>query len=304
MSVLPRSWSIAVAVAFLLVPTGCGGRGDEPPTKADESAAGRTEPRGHGDGDLRFVPATYREGERVVLPITFPDGTSAELVYPPELQIAELGVFPYTSATLRGNSPTPGRGDLVARDFVIRHGGLDELLMARNEGMPPKLLAQYEGADGRVVGFWDFGWNDTAHYLGFQFGRWTVLVYDYIEPGALTDAERASWAANFSGRETDEGFLLLESSGPLRLARAGEHAGPELTFSAGNPNRALILFPGECRPHRDQTRLVDGKLVQWSGGFADWCLSDSMRIHAEGSREFVGALIRELEVRNVTIAKG
>lgn len=83
----------------------------------------------------------------------------------------------------------------------------------------------------------------------------------------------------------------------------GEHAGPELTFAAGEPNRALILFPGECRPHSDQTRLVDGKLVSWNGGFANWCLDDSMRVHAEGSREFVGALIRELEVRNVTIAK-
>ena len=118
----------------------------------------------------------------------------------------------------------------------------------------------------------------------------------------MTDAERGSWAANFIGRETPDGFLLLEASGPLRLARAGEGAGPQLTFSAANPARSLGLHPGECSPHRDQTRVVDGKLVEWCHGFADWCLSDSMRIHATGGDEFIGALIRELAVRNVIIA--
>lgn len=239
------------------------------------------------------------------MPITFPDGTRAELVYPPELDIAELGVSTYTSGTLLGKSPIPGRSDSVARDFWIRYGDLDDVLALRDFGSrrPPRLLARYTGADGQAVGLWDLRSDDTAHKLGFQFGRWAVLVYDYIAAGAMTDAERASWAANFSGRETDEGFLVLEGSGPLRLAGGGEHAGPELTFSAGEPNRALILFPGACGPHRGQTLLVDGKLVSWNGGFANWCLSDSMRIHAEGGREFIAALIRELDVRNVTITR-
>lgn len=285
--------SVGVGLGVL---TGCGGAAHEQRAQAAETRAGR--------GDLGFPPATYQDGDRVALPVTFPDGTTAELVYPPEPDIAGLGVFPYGSGTLHGKSQTPGRGDFVARDFWVRYGDLDDVLAQRNGGAVPALLAQYEGADGQTVGLWNLRTNDTAHYLGFQFGRWAVLVYDYVGAGAMTDAERASWAANFSGRETDDGFLLLESSGPLRLARVGEHAGPELTFAAGNPNRALILFPGECRPHSDQTRLVGGKLVSWNGGFANWCLSDSMRIHAEGRREFVGALIRELEVRNVTIANG
>jgi len=269
-------------VLGLLILAGCG--------------AGTDEQRG-------FVPATYRDGARVVLPVTFPNGTSAELVYPPELDIAGLGVFPYTSGTLHGQSPTPGRSDFVARDFSIRYGDLEHVLAQKNGGTRPVLLAQYEGVDRQTVGFWDLQWDDTAHRLGFQFGRWTVLVYDYAAAGAMTDSERALWSANFSGHETADGFLLLEASGPLRLAGAGEHAGPELIFSASEPTRELMLYPGECRPHRDQNRRVDGKLVQWSRGFADWCLSDSMRIHAGGSQEFIGALIRGLSVRNVTLAK-
>lgn len=250
------------------------------------------------------MPATYGEGDRVVLPVTFPDRTSAEVVYPPELDIAGLGVFPYGSGTLHGKSPTPGRSDFVARDFWIRYGDLERVLALRNGGGPPVLLAEYEGVGGQPVGLWDLRSDKIAqHHLGFQFGRWAVLVYDYAGGGAaMTDAERATWAASFSGRETGDGFLLLQASGPLRLARASEHAGPELTFSEGKPTRALSLYPGKCRPHQGQDRLVYGKRVQWSKGFADWCLSDSMRIHASGSRDFIGALIRALEVRQIVLA--
>jgi hypothetical protein len=269
------------------------------------TACGGSTHHGRGAGDLGFVPATTVESDQVVLPVTFPDGTSAELLYPPKLEIAELGVFPYTSGTLRRIEPTPARGKSVARDFVIRYGDLNELLASRNDGKPPRLVGQHDGAGGQSVGLWDFSWNDTAHYLGFQFGRWAVLVYDYIaDPAAMTEAERASWAASFTGRETDDGFLVLEGSGSLRLAGVGEHAGPQLTFSVTEPSRALLLFPGECRPDRfGETLLVDGKRVSWHGRFASWCLSDSMRLHAEGSREFIDSVIRGLEVRNVTISK-
>ncbi len=120
----------------------------------------------------------------------------------------------------------------------------------------------------------------------------------------MTEAERASWAASFSGREADEGFLVLGGSGLLRLARASEHAGPQLTFSSGEPARALLLSPGRCRTPSDQTTRVDGKHVQWNGRFASWCLSDSMNVHAEGNRDFIGALVRSLAVRNVETAEG
>ena len=305
----PKRLSLA-----LLVTAGCGGATREPANQAERATA-TTDPAaakaasGSGEAsDFRFTPATSRDGHRVVLPVTFPDGTTAELIYPPKLRIAALGVGPYSSGSLQGESPTPERSDVVARDFQIFFGELDHVLLSLNRGKPPLLLAQYEGVDGQAVGFWDLAeWEQGTDYLGFQFGRWAVLVYDYAADGpmrgaAMTDAERASWAASFSGYETTDGFLLLEGAGPLQLARAGEHAGPQLSFGSVGRPRSLTLFPGRCRPHRDQTRVVDGKLVQWSNRFADWCLSDSMRIHAGGPDRFVGALIKNLGVRDVTLA--
>lgn len=243
----------------------------------------------------------------MVLPVTFTDGTSAKLVYPPKLGIAALGIGPYGSGRLHSSSATAGRSDVVGRDFWIFYGRIEDVLASLNGGKPPRLLAQYEGLYGQTVGFWDIRSDEDADYLGFQFESWGVLVYDYAATGAspgaaMTDAEQASWAANFSGEETADGFLLLEGVGPLRLARAGEHAGPQLSFGTVEPARSFTLYSGECRPHRNQTRRVHGKLVEWSRGFADWCLSRSMRAHASGSDGFIADLIRDLEVSDVTLA--
>jgi hypothetical protein len=174
---------------------------------------------------------------------------------------------------------------------------------------PPSPIARYEAADGQSVGFWNLPHPEEPNYLGFQFGRWAVLVYDYPadeESGAaaMTDAERAAWSASFSGRETADGFLLLRGSGPLRLARAGETAGPQLSFGSVGQPPWFALYPGPCKPHRDQTQLVHGKLVEWTPGFADWCLSDTMRIHARGRGPVIDGLIRGLAVRDVTLADG
>ena len=295
----------ASTVVLLVLAAGCGGASAE---RVNQARPVTATAKGREASDFHFFPATYREADRVVLPVTFTDGTRAELVYPPKLDIAGLGGGPYGSGRLKGESPTRGRSDVVGRDFWIFYGEVEDVVLSLNGGKMPRLLAEYRGV-GQTVGFWDFRSDHDADYLAFQFGRWVVLVYDYSADGdlpgaAMTDAERASWSASLSGRETADGFLRLEDSEPLRLARAGEHAGPQLSFGSVEPQRSLTLYPGRCRPHSDQTRLVYGKLVQWSRGFADWCLSTSMRIHAAGSNRFIGALIRDLQVWNVALASG
>jgi hypothetical protein len=106
-----------------------------------------------------------------------------------------------------------------------------------------------------------------------------------------------------SGRETEDGFLLLEGEPPLTLQPTGSAYGPTLAFGSVELARSLTLYPGRCAPHQDQDKVVHGKPVQWSKGFADWCLSTSMRIPASGRDAFIGALIRDLETRNVQLAE-
>jgi hypothetical protein len=176
-------------VAAVLVIAGCGGAADTSDRRgaADSAAVEESDPQGRRAGDTRswrFVPATRAEGDSVVLPVTFTDGTSAELVYPRRLEIAALGLAPYGSATLRGKSPVPGRSNNVGRDFLILHGELHDYLARSGLPKPPSPVARYQAADGQTVGFWNLP-HPEPNYLGFQFGRWAVLVYDYPATASL-----------------------------------------------------------------------------------------------------------------------
>ena len=145
----------------------------------------------------RFRPSTLEEGERVVLPLTFPDGTRAELSYPRSLAVERFTIRPYSSGALAG---------VAARDFAIYAGDVDSVLADWNHGTRPGLVAEYRDRDGSAVGLWRVRRAETSvHYLGFQFGRWAVLVYDYVGAGTMTDAGRATWVESFHGRETEDG---------------------------------------------------------------------------------------------------
>jgi hypothetical protein len=203
------------------------------------------------EGEGLFVPATHREGERTVLPLTFPDGTRATITYPLELGIADLGVRPYGSAALRRDSPDPERAGTVGRDFLVLYDTGGEALV--------------------------------PNALRFEFGRWTVEVYDYVPgtPAAMTADERRTFQASLHGRETAAGFLILEATPPLRLA------GPALEFGMSRDAPWLLLFLRPCGPKAEST----------SRGFASWCLSDSVIAHAYGRRRFTAAAIAGIELR-------
>jgi hypothetical protein len=245
-----------------------------------------------------FSPPTYMEGDSVVMPVTFPDGTKAELVYPPELDLSGMRVQPYSS----------GYGPGFARDFLILDKPVGDII-ASYEGA--ELLADYDDGHGGTVGFWRL--PPDGLYLVFEFGSWTVLVYDYADEAQMNDEDRALWATNFHGREAEDGFLLLEGQAPLRLAATGEHAGPELSFwSRADDFKAVTLFPGKCTRYRegeggfDEIEMVNGLAVsRESDDFADWCIPHaSMIVHVSQrpGDTFIDDLLRGLEIRNVNIA--
>lgn len=232
------------------------------------------------------------------MPVTFPDGTTAELVYPPELNLSGLRVQPYSS----------GYGPGFGRDFLVYDEPLGEVI-GRYEGA--ELLAEYDNGHGGAVGFWRL--PPDGIYLAFEFGSWTVLVYDYVEEGAqMSDQDRALWTTNFHGRDAEDGFLLLEADPPLTLARTGEHAGPELEFWARTANlKGVLLFPGKCTPFHegeagfDDIEMVNGLAVSRDEAFADWCVpKESMTVHVyQGSGDtFIDDVLDGLQIRNVDLA--
>jgi hypothetical protein len=89
----------------------------------------------------RFLPPTYEEKGKVVMPVTFPDGTTAEILHPPDLDLAGTNIQPYTSA---------GGPAGVGRDFTIVYGQAEEVLRGWGD---VELLDEYPDGQGGTVGF-------------------------------------------------------------------------------------------------------------------------------------------------------
>jgi len=232
-------------------------------------------------GRPRFAPPTRREGNATVMPVTFPDGTTAELRYPPELDLARLGVWARTSGVLGGDSGT-GRG------LEIVYGDAAGL----TAGSAP--VACYQGTDGGQVELWGTPDPDLRYWLLFRFGAWTVAAWDGNSGRLLSNQDRARWARSLVGRQTGQGWLVLRGRRPLRLG--ADHDGDvQLQLGDLSP-RAVLLWPIRCT---SRARPVPSRLGRdW---FASWCLPKApVEVHVYDSDGFFGrALIKGLQVRDV-----
>ena len=262
-----------------------GGRsGDERPGDASPSPS-LTDP---SDAFETFTPVTRTEGDRVVLPVVFPDGSTAELVYPPALDLARLSVRPYWVAC----------GHDVGFSYYDPQGTL-------YEGEP---IQTWMRDDGQRVGVYQAvdreagGDGKPIVYLIFHFGDWTLDVYDYGGNAAMSEQERKACATGLSATITDDGWIVLSGSPRIDL---GGHV-PALEFGGlGDTQPFVLLFPGPCESWPDARREIGGVMVELTDDFAAWCHPGGMmRIHVyfTGEPVFVEQLVRHLRVRNVHLA--
>lgn len=233
-----------------------------------------------------FVPPTSLEDGKTVLPLAFPDGSHVSLVFPSAVDLTSHGVVPYSSGYLPG----------IGRDFNIYYGSAEQTL-AR---FTAEKLGEYPDADGKAVGFYhldEYGWE--VNHLVFEFEGWTVLVYDYttrFDGGAatMTEEERATWALSFHGTVDRNGFLILSADPPLRLAEAGDHAGPQLSLTG--TASGLTLDVARCEPYEEPPEAVEF-------GTFSWCDQDAaIVVRAHGDGEFIELMREALEIRRPTAA--
>lgn len=255
-----------------------------------------------GTGPIRgaFYPPTYREGENIVMPVTFVDGTTAEVVFRGDLRADELGTY----------GEIVGGVVEIDRAIYFRYGTGSWF-----KGSGP--LATYEGHGGSTVEEWmptdSFPFIGDCSVLVFRFGDWYVGVRTC--DNQLSSEEKAQWARLLTGRQTEDGFLVLDPDRPLTIARVGEHEGPHLWLIGPQTSPFITLRPGPCRlyePAKNQEVRVmpDGQEVliarlagQVETWDANWCENDMMSVGVQSpDRAYVEAAAEGLRIRNITLA--
>ena len=227
-----------------------------------------------------WAPAVKREGEHVVMPVTFPDGATAEVVYPAELALEKLNVYPDSYANLEGSSGTCGWPVHAAR-FDPRDN------WARGDAP----LDRYERKDGRIVELWrGQSWARPHNILITRIGPWNVLVL--CRSMAMTP-ETELWAEHLSAHETKDGLLILEDSPPLD-AHPGD-TGATIRFSGQDVVVDLEISPDDCRSG-GATDLGAGD------GVVEWCAEGDVHVYANAfearQNEFLERLTSGLEIRD------
>jgi hypothetical protein len=230
----------------------------------------------------------FGDGGQVTLPVTFLDGTTAELVYPRSLALHVLGVRPYGWGEL---------GDCCQRDFHIWHGEDPGRVLRA------KFIRRVAEIDGRQVTLWSNLEEPSgpSRYLIFQFGFWWVAVWDGAGGTTMTDAQLEEWARSMLGSVNPAGFLTLRATGSLRLAGVDAPASPpNLSFGMVD-GRTLELSPTtRCDPNRPEIR--EGPTEASQGMTLGYGCRESMALTVTGDRRFVEAVLQDLQVRNVRLA--
>lgn len=250
----------------------------------------------------RFIPPVSHEGDVTVLPVTFPDGSTAELVYPPKLKLHRLGVQPAVSI---GIEKRPGR-TTNERFLLITKTDIDEFA---GKG---KVVESYEGALGRIRVLRAKKPKEFLHPLliHFRVGSWNVIVGDGNAGTFMGKKNRRVWAERLHGYETDSGFIVLQPSAPLAFARGpGE---PDLYFS--DCFRFIELRLERCRDlkHSDLAKkqyaeVVRGVTVHRSETgnqtYANWCTpSHQVSVYLDDyDKTYVDLAVRGLRVRDVSL---
>jgi len=259
----------------------------------------RTDPKGELLEPEPFIPAgTERDGDLIRLPVVFPDGSRAVLVYPIPLDLATLGVQPDVSYLYREH--------LSPRfPIVFLHGRKASIASFVDPGSGATLINTSEGG----IEVFEARGDDVEQrfWIRFELPSWTVLISVQGGPscsGAVCEVGAAvEVAAAIDLRETPSGFPVVETSERLALAEGfGEAGGAQLAFGDGTAepstvsqlDAAVFLSPDGC------TSATDG---EFSGGYGSACLGDG-EVFASiyGDRGFVTSVIESLRVESFEAA--
>jgi hypothetical protein len=237
----------------------------------------RTDARGEVLDPEPFIPATERDGDQLHMPVVFPDGSTATLVYPIALDLASLGVQPDVSYLWQGDPPP-------RFPIVFLHDRRASIAEYVDGTEPVGSVPSY-----RSIEIWKMSeeWSDLrrlpqGHWLRFGLPSWTVLV-------ALERADQADEiASSLQIRETDAGFPVAETSGPIALSEESGEGEAAMLAVGSTLDPSIFLWLERCH---------DGGAIDGSGAYGSACLAGG-RIFASiyGRTSVVEAIVEGLRI--------
>jgi N-acetylneuraminic acid mutarotase len=183
-----------------------------------------------------FVPMHTESVGETIIPLVWPDGTSATFVVPSELDLLRnADVKPSVSYLLTAN-PSP------RFSISLLHGprGVESAYLSGSEP-----LRVVHDATGQEVELWAARRLPhvpaRAERLVFRTRSWTILV-------PVADALTAEEVADSLSVEERSGYPVIITRGPIALSdEFGEGEGPQLDiFRPGDPFTYLQLAPAQC----------------------------------------------------------
>lgn len=218
-----------------------------------------------GGGGVLFGPPRIEKADTVEFPIALLDGTRLILTLPRSLADDVVGLVP-------GGAASWELDPCCARTLEVIYGSVKELYGDRQPDV------EYEDADGNPVGFYTE--NDDLDYLVFQYGSWVVRAWD-DDPGGtrFSEENREMFASLMRGRESSDGFLVLDPVTPMTI---GPGDGPDATLTTDTREKGLVgVFNGrDCSTERPSTNpdfvTSTGNLVSFAdeSGMTSICWPD------------------------------
>jgi len=243
----------------------------------------------------KFVPPTSNSGGKTDIPITFTDGTTADVLHDSSVDLAGLGVSLIDSGAM-------GQFARGGRQFQIDHGGASFVADSTQE----KTTKGLSGAGGLSVPVLPAPSDTPGNYLDFVIKDWRVGVWEGTDNDQMSSSDDANWAANMSGTETPSGFLVLTGKDPLKLTPFGSPDGPSLTFG-DIFSTGVLLVPGTCLPPAgdgvsNNAQGVPVRISQIANGHyeGDLCFAKAkMEALVYGAQDFVNSVTGSLEITNI-----
>lgn len=224
------------------------------------------------------------------MPLTFPDGTKAELEYPPKLHLAAMGARPGVAVSSRKGA---GDGREIGLAFGTPHASI------RNGDRP---AGCYRGRLGQVE-TWETSTDEISRWVIFPMRSWTAY-FGYWPESGFDEDDVPLWAKRLGGRETKDGWVVIDPAEPLQFGwNFGGTKRPtmetDMMFGGLDP-RGVLLWPLNCSKEGPPP---SADTIRDKQKFASWCLGDVLEVHVySGTGEFIRAVLEGLSVRSLDSA--